>query len=48
VKDGRVTLILARDIGDAFISGDVAPTELENFLAGAVARGRNARPPAHP
>jgi 3-dehydroquinate synthase len=48
VKDGRVTLILARDIGDAFISGDVAPAQLEAFLADAVARGSNARPPAHP
>ena len=48
VKDGRVTLILARDIGDAFISGDVAPPQLESFLADVVARRRNARPPAHP
>jgi 3-dehydroquinate synthase len=44
VKDGRVTLILARDIGDAFISGDVAPAQLEAFLAAAVARGANACP----
>ncbi|HET7594330.1 MAG TPA: 3-dehydroquinate synthase [Stellaceae bacterium] len=48
VKDGRVTLILARDIGDAFIGGDVAPPQLESFLAEAVARGVNARQPAHP
>ncbi len=48
VKDGRVTLILARDIGDAFICSDVAPPQLESFMADAVARGRNARQPAHP
>jgi 3-dehydroquinate synthase len=48
VKDGRVTLILARDIGDAFISGDVAPAQLESFLADATARGVNLRQPAHP
>jgi 3-dehydroquinate synthetase len=44
VKDGRVTLILARDIGDAFVTRDVAPAELEAFLTAAVARGANARP----
>src|SRR6185312_9193106 len=43
VKDGRVTLILARDIGAAFVSGDVAPAELERFLTAAVARGSNTR-----
>ena len=48
VRDGRITLILPRRIGDAFVSGDVAPAQLEAFLADAVARGRNARPPAHP
>ena len=48
VKGGRVTLILARDIGDAFVTGEVAPAELEAFLTAAVARGTNARPPAHP
>jgi 3-dehydroquinate synthase len=47
VKDGRVTLILARDIGDAFICGDLAPAQLESFLADAIARGVNARRPAH-
>ena len=48
VKDGRVTLILARDIGDAFICGDVAPPQLESFLADATAPGPSARQPAHP
>ena len=48
VKDGRVTLILARDIGDAFITGDVAPADLERFLVDAASRGVNARQPAHP
>ena len=48
VKGGRVTLILVRDIGDAFVTSDVAPAALETFLTAAVARGTNARPPAHP
>ena len=46
VKDGRVTLILARGIGDAFVTAAVAPAQLESFLADAVARGVDARPPA--
>jgi 3-dehydroquinate synthase len=33
VADGRITLILARDIGDAFISRDVPPALLRDFLA---------------
>jgi 3-dehydroquinate synthase len=37
VRDGRVTLILPRDIGDAFICRDVAPAVLADFLAGALA-----------
>lgn len=32
VKDGRITLILVRDIGQAFVSGDVAPDVLHAFL----------------
>jgi shikimate kinase/3-dehydroquinate synthase len=48
VKDGRVTLILARDIGDTFITSDVAPADLERFLVDAASRGVNARQPAHP
>jgi len=42
VKDGQVTLILARDIGQAFICRDVAPAVLADFLTAALARGRNA------
>ena len=37
VRDGRVTLILPRDIGDAAICRDVAPAVLADFLAGALA-----------
>ena len=48
VQDGRITLILARDIGEAFITGDVAPADLERFLVDAASRGVNARQPAHP
>ena len=33
VRDGRITLILARDIGDAFIARDVERATLEAFLA---------------
>ncbi len=33
VRDGKITLILARDIGDAFISREVEPARLEAFLA---------------
>ncbi len=43
VSDGRVTLILARDIGDAFICRDVAPPALADFLAAALEPGRNSR-----
>ncbi|HZL58394.1 MAG TPA: 3-dehydroquinate synthase [Stellaceae bacterium] len=35
VKDGRISLILARDIGEAFVSRDVAPKVLHDFLARA-------------
>jgi len=35
VKDGRISLILARDIGEAFVSRDVAPEILHDFLARA-------------
>jgi 3-dehydroquinate synthase len=37
VRDGRITLILARDIGDAFITGDVERAALESFLAAETA-----------
>ena len=33
VRDGRITLILAHDIGDAFISRDVERAAIEAFLA---------------
>ncbi len=37
VRDGRIALILARDIGDAFISRDVDRATLETFLAAETA-----------
>jgi 3-dehydroquinate synthase len=37
VRDGRITLILAHDIGDAFISRDVERTTIEAFLAAETA-----------
>lgn len=43
VSDGRVALILARDIGDAFICREVAPAALADFLAAALEPGRNSR-----
>ena len=42
VAGGRITLILARDIGEAFICRDVAPETLARFLEDLSARGRNA------
>jgi 3-dehydroquinate synthase len=33
VKDGRVTLILPRALGEVFVTGDVAPETLLDFLA---------------
>jgi 3-dehydroquinate synthase len=41
VADGRVTLILARDIADAFICRDVTREMLASFLAAALERGQN-------
>jgi 3-dehydroquinate synthase len=37
VRDGRITLILAHDIGDAFISREVERATLESFLAAETA-----------
>ena len=37
VRDGRIALILARDIGEAFISREVERATLENFLAAETA-----------
>ena len=42
VRDGRITLILARDIGDAFICRDVAASVLREFLGEVTARSKNA------
>jgi len=36
VKDGRLTFILVRDIGQAFVSRDVAAPQVESFLAGQI------------
>jgi len=33
VKDGRISLILARDIGQAFVSREVADSDLREFLS---------------
>jgi 3-dehydroquinate synthase len=43
VRDGQITLILPRDIGDAFISRDVAPEILRDFLAGELVGNSLAR-----
>ena len=37
VRDGRLTFILARGIGEAFISRDVDEAEVRTFLAGEIA-----------
>ncbi|MFZ5792674.1 MAG: 3-dehydroquinate synthase [Pseudomonadota bacterium] len=37
VKDGRLTFVLARGIGQAFLSRDVEPAEVEGLLARALA-----------
>jgi 3-dehydroquinate synthase len=47
VREGRVSLILARDIGEAFICRDVPPPTLADFLNEALARGRNSAAAAH-
>jgi 3-dehydroquinate synthase len=47
VSGGRLTLVLARDIGEAFLCRDVLPATLAAFLADA-ARGRNSLEPALP
>ena len=43
VRDGQITLILPRDIGDAFISRDVAPEILRDFLARELTENSLAR-----
>jgi 3-dehydroquinate synthase len=47
VSGARLTLVLARDIGEAFLCRDVLPATLAAFLADA-ARGRNSLEPALP
>jgi 3-dehydroquinate synthase len=39
VKGGRITLILPRKIGEVFITGDVAPETLLDFLSAAAGEG---------
>jgi 3-dehydroquinate synthase len=43
VKDGRVTFVLARGIGQAFLSAEVPVATVRQVLADAVARGEAAR-----
>ena len=39
VSRGKLTFILARDIGESFIARDVYPAAVRDFLAGELARG---------
>jgi 3-dehydroquinate synthetase len=39
VRHGKLTFILARGIGEAFIARDVAPEQVSSFLIGEIARG---------
>jgi 3-dehydroquinate synthase len=47
VRDGKITLILARDIGDAFISHDVDRATIATFLAAETAPKPAEAAPAH-
>ena len=47
VRDGRITLILARGIGDAFISHDVPEGQLRDFLAAETANSLAAGAASH-
>jgi shikimate kinase/3-dehydroquinate synthase len=38
VRAGKLTLILVRGIGEAFITRDVAPDTVREFLAGQTGR----------
>ena len=40
VRHGRLTFILARAIGEAFIAHEVPPERISDFLAGEIAAGR--------
>ncbi|MBL8667481.1 MAG: 3-dehydroquinate synthase [Rhodospirillales bacterium] len=44
VKDGRLTFILVRGIGAAFVCREVDESDLRSFLADALARGQAGRP----
>jgi 3-dehydroquinate synthase len=48
VRDGRITLILARDIGEVFVSADVDAAVLRDFLVAAAASGKNSLEPPTP
>jgi 3-dehydroquinate synthase len=37
VRDGRIVFVLARGIGDAFLSDAVDPAEVEALLTSAIA-----------
>jgi 3-dehydroquinate synthetase len=41
VRQGKLTFILARAIGEAFICHDVPPQRLRDFLAGEIAANRS-------
>ncbi len=40
VRQGKLTFILARAIGEAFIAHDVAPERVSGFLAGEIAQAQ--------
>jgi shikimate kinase/3-dehydroquinate synthase len=40
VRDGKLTLILVRAIGSAFVSGDVSTGDVQDFLSRQIAAGR--------
>ena len=37
VRDGKITFVLARGIGEAFVSTDIEPAALEELLESALA-----------
>lgn len=45
VRQGQLTFILARAIGEAFIARDVAPERVADFLAGEIAQGAGLSTP---
>jgi 3-dehydroquinate synthase len=48
VEDGRLAFVLSRGIGDAFVSRDVPPAEVERLLDDALARPAAPATPAPP